>query len=184
MARRGGIWTRLPSADLESAPAKDFLYGVAGRKGPAGSRFPIVWAVGVGATSPSDLNSAPLALRWNGSAFASVAVPDPSQESGTSFAAVALGSGALIGVFAGGTWRDPASVADYSGLVMRRVGERWTIRPTPVVVPGHTSNARSTLNAVLGAREQMLVEGWCTTASGAQCGFVASGLSSAGSTLT
>ena len=76
----------------------------------------------------------------------------------------------MIGVFTDGTWSDPASDADHSGLVMRRVGERWSILPTPVVVPGCTSNARSTLNAVLGAKEQVLVGGWCTTASGEQCG--------------
>jgi hypothetical protein len=110
----GSTWTRVPTPDVETAPAKDLLFDV------DAVATDDVWAAGRSATAPSNPSGKPLVLHWDGSAWSIHALPAVS--AGSSFSAIAADADS---VWAVGEKYNPQS-GYYQPLVMRREGGSWT----------------------------------------------------------
>ena len=115
----GSGWTTVPTPDVETAPAKDLLFG-ASAAGPDD-----IWAAGISSTSPSSAASKPLVLHWNGSQWSIVALP--ATPIGSSLSAIGASAGA---VWAVGEQYNPAS-GYYKPLVLRLQGGAWEQIPFP-----------------------------------------------------
>ncbi len=110
----GSTWTRVPTPDVETAPAKDLMFSV-DAVAPDD-----VWAAGISATAPGNAASKPLLLHWNGSAWSIVSLP--ALPLGSSFSAVAADADSVWAVgekrnFQSGYWQP---------FVMRREGGVWS----------------------------------------------------------
>jgi hypothetical protein len=116
----GTAWQSIPTPDRETAPAQDFLRGV------AGSSATDVWAVGQSATAVGRSTSIPLALHYDGQSWTIADVPDPSGGTGAGMSAVvSLGPD---DVWAVGT----AYPLEAAPAVYHYDGQSWTATRLPV----------------------------------------------------
>lgn len=115
----GASWSRVPTPDVETAPAKDILFDVSAAA-PSD-----VWAVGLSATAVGNAASKPLAEHWNGSQWSIVALP-PTPANSSLSAVAARGQT----VWALGDQYNPQS-GYYKPLILLRQGGGWIETPLP-----------------------------------------------------
>jgi hypothetical protein len=150
----GTAWQSMPTPDRETAPAQDFLHGV------AGSSATDVWAVGQSATAVGRSTSIPLALHYDGQRWTIADVPDPSGGTGAGMSAVvSLGP---ADVWAVGT----AYPFEAAPAVYHYDGQSWTSTRLPIPQGCNGSNFTQLTALTATASGDLYAGGDCPTKAG------------------
>lgn len=150
----GGGWTTVDTPDVETAPAADYMYGV------SGTAANDVWIVGQSSAAPGTSRSVPYALHWNGTAWASAAVPDPSGGTGASMSGVV--SLARNDVWAVGT----AYPLEARGAAFHYDGRSWSSVRLPLPTGCKGTNFTELTGITATPAGDVYAAGDCPTKSG------------------
>jgi hypothetical protein len=143
----GSRFVIVPTPDRETAPAVDFLEGVAGTSASD------IWAVG--SSSPPGMPDQTLVERWNGTSWAIVSSPNPGNAGNILQAVAAISP---TDIWAVGASQDSSTFYERP-MAIHWDGTAWTSMslPNPRGCSGH-----SYLTAVAGAAARdVWAAGWC-----------------------
>lgn len=155
----GAQWVRQDTPDIESAPARDYMWGIGGTSASD------VWVVGSSAGDRNRYASKPYAVHFDGRTWTRQTVPDPSDGAGaTMLDAVSVSP---TEVWAVGT----SYPLESRGAVWHLRDGQWTTTRLPVPVGCSGGNSISLTKVAATADGRVFAAGECPTAAG-WSGFV------------
>lgn len=150
-------WQVLPTPDIETEPATDELFGV------AGSAANDVWAVGMSGTTVGSVQTVPAALHYDGVSWSYVPVPSPGNGA-VMTAVVSLGRS---NVWAAGD----SSGFESTPAFFYYDGHAWTSRAVPAP-SGCTQFGVAVMTAIVATPAGQLYAGGHCQASGGEMSYV------------
>ncbi len=150
----GAQWQRMNTPNRETAPAQNFLRGIAGTSATD------VWAVGSTAAAVGQLRSVPYAIHYDGSVWKEASVPDPSGGTGASISAITMVSPS--NVWAVGT----SYPLNARPAVYHFDGSSWSAERLPVPDGCSSQNFTELMAVTATASGEIYAGGNCPTAAG------------------